>query len=452
MRQWTFWARGLGFVAALMLLSVACGKPKTGNCGNCKGGDKKCAVDGLSILTCKISSTDGCWDWVQDPCAQGTVCNGQSGLPTCVVDKTGQCTTSCTAGSQQCQGTNVMTCQVNPSTSCPEWSVSKQCAAGETCDPTTLQCKAGGCTAQNPQATKKCVGSAVHWFDDCGQQGQQVEACNAPMTCENGACKSPNGCTPTNTEVEKKCDGDSVYWFDDCGNKAQMIETCINGFTCQGGKCVQAGCQPNNPQVEKKCVGSTVYWFDDCGKQSTKVEDCNPPKKCEAGACTGGGTTCTPETEQRCVGNDVYFFDSCGKQGKKITTCSGSQVCKNGSCQNSTATCPAGGNQCTLGSFQCQNNGVQSCQKDPTTGCSAGQVCQNGQCAQTNTQTCQYQGNFLLFQCKQDSDCCNGFKCDKRPLLVVKSCGCNTDADCPPTQEGTATQCCPNKACLLSCN
>lgn len=392
-RQWLFLMIRLMLVLILVGSALACNKVPDEDCNECTLGDRKCSAGGDGILICKKMAATGCQKMVLERCLSGQTCGNSSGRSECEIAGSA-CVgaPTCTESQQRCEGENVAVCRREPSSGCMQWFVEKTCLPDQPCNATTGDCGSGnaGCQPKNPQQEKRCVGNAVHWFDDCGQQGQLIEACDAGKTCQAGTCTGGSSCQPQNLQKEKKCVGNDIYWFDDCGQQRDWISKCASGQTCQNAQCVGGGCQPQNPQHEKRCVGISIHWFDDCGQQGAKIQECVAP-----------------------------------------------QTCQNGNCQSNC------NNQCSGGQSQCVGNSLQTCDRDPATGCyswgqafpcPASQVCQGGICvADPNgngnnggPQQCKV---GAAGTCKSDSECCPGQTCKN---LIIKGCGpCSSSSDCP---------------------
>ncbi len=413
--RWYFLLARLFVVVSFVSLPLACGQGPDEDCNECTLGERRCSAGGDGVMICKKISSTGCQSMVLERCLSGQECANVNGRSACQTAGS-NCTTSCTLGEQRCEGENVAICRMEPSSGCSQFFVEKTCLPNQPCNPATGDCDGGsaGCTPQNPQATKKCVGNAVHWFDDCGKQGAVVETCAAGNTCQNAACVGGGGCQPKNLQASKKCSGKDIYWYDDCGQQRDWVKQCGANQQCQNAACVNTGCTPQNPQASKKCVGSSIYWFDDCGKQAAKVQDCNPP-----------------------------------------------QTCQNAQCQSNC------NNQCSAGQAQCVGNSLQTCDRDPNTGCYAwgqafpcpsGQVCQGNICVADpngngggNSRACKVGATGT---CSSDNECCQGQRC--RSVTFIKGCSpCSSSSDCP-NAGFLPLQCCTipiigGTVCALAC-
>lgn len=407
--------RCFSFVVFLLLLALwvgACGGKRRTSCNACKQGEERCSPDGLSLLICTKSPASGCWGFSTKRCQDGLVCTlpkRVGGKLSCAL-KENSCENSCISGTKQCNVQTVMLCTKDSVSGCPLWIPEETCPSDKPCEKGA--CKdTSVCTPKKPQDSKKCVGSAVHWFDDCGKQGAQIEVCTSPKTCKSGACEGPSGCTPKKPQNSKKCIGNTIYWFDDCGKQGSRVQQCAANEQCTQAQCKPKGCSPTDAQHAKKCVGNAIYWFDNCDKQRDIVGTCAASKKCEKGACVDAG-------------------------------------------------CPASSNQCSAGASRCQGSNIQQCNPNATTGCyewsaaipcASGLVCSNGVCAQ-DPGSLRHCKAGILGSCKKDSDCCSKSQTCKR-VGFLKFCGrCNSDSDCPKDNFGLPTKCCNRQHCALSCS
>ncbi len=480
-------------VIFIFLILDGCGSSSK-TCGVCVPGAKRCSLGKTAVETCKLSATTHCWEWKAKSCNWGEVCRDDLPIPAC--DKSALCTNDCILDQFQCQQNTLMKCTTDEQ-GCTSWHSVMTCQADEICNATTQRCEKQNCQPNQPHSVKKCVGSSVYWFDDCGQQNDKVMDCQPSQQCQKGSCLS-QGCQPKNPQHERRCVGNQIYWFDDCGNQGSFITTCLAPQKCAKGACT---CTPTNPEAIRKCVGNEVHWFDDCGKKGRQIEICQPPKQCLSGQCSCRVTT--TEYEKRCVGNSVYWFDNCGRQGKLVLTCAAGQACQKGRCQlncqpnhhqkclgnaiywfdscdnlgNLIKTCSVdevcqnaqcvksnacqGQNLCTPGLTQCFGRlAVQSCVKDPqthcyvwgsVTACQSGQICKSGVCQTDNAQHCHVHSNSGV--CSSNAECCSGQRC--RSYLGINLCAsCQTDADCPTIPSGARLHCCRMlgaRFCAITC-
>lgn len=445
------WARLCCLIGLVTVSLLACDNsvPDDPSCRQCNDGQEKCSADNKGLMICKKIVSTGCYQFVLKRCDAGLVCTRSTASNGRLICQrpTQTCTSSCTIGDKKCEGQSVSVCRNDSVSGCTQWFPETTCPAGQPCQNGACG-GTTGCTPQNPQAKKGCVGNAVHWFDDCNQQGAQIETCSTPNVCSQGACTPPGSCTPQNLQAQKKCVGNAVHWFDDCGQQGAQIETCTGG--CNSGACT-TGCTPQDPKASKKCVGSALHWFDNCGNQKDLAEQCQ--NGCQNGACTGGCQASNLQAQKKCVGDTIYWFDNCGKQRALVETCSFPKSCVNAACVNQQ--CPGGG-VCTAGARRCSSvgQGVEVCNQNATTNCyewsaplscGSGQICSAGQCIQDPNNP----GGGGSKQCKvgiggtcsNDNECCSGQSC--KSFAVIKACGpCKSDSDCPKDSIGLPTKCC----------
>jgi len=380
---------GISFVVFFCGFLLACGGQEA-NCAQCKAGERHCSPDGTGVAACKKLKSTGCYQLVIERCRSGEVCSKQDGRAACGVPAA--CQVTCQPGSTRCNGQAVENCVKNTATGCSQWFPDKTCPADSPCENGACKQKPQGCQSKNPQQEKRCVGDTVYWFDDCGKQGNLVEKCPPTHECKTNQCvkKQPQGCQPKNPQKEKRCVGSSVYWFDDCGKQVSKVEDCTPPKKCENGQCKgPQGCQTTNTQHEKRCVGDVVYWFDNCGKQGNYVTQCHSPQKCQGGKCVG--STCQNQCSanaSRCVGASVQNCDrnpqtGCYSWGNPIQ-CSAGNSCQNGVCVQGGGGNP-GGRQCKTSSF------IGTCKND-------NECCANQKC----TSVLVYKG---CGPCRSDADC-----------------------------------------------
>jgi len=241
------------------------------------------------------------------------------------------------------------------------------------------------CTSCTPNASKKCVGNAVYWYDSCNVQGGLFQQCTANQTCANGACVDQTISCSTNSQCGTNaftgspfCQGSNVYQNyitytcnnagtsnSYCSNNtvAQLQTTCTGNQTCLNGSCVNnqsnltVSCYatPNpvniNQSVSFICnvsggTGNYTYsWSGACTSTSPvcTTSFANAGTQTAVALVTSGtqtnsasasvtinGSACTQNSYQRCSGNYLYWYDSCGnQQGNGIYCPNG---CYNDSC------------------------------------------------------------------------------------------------------------------------
>ncbi len=110
-------------------------------------------------------------------------------------------------------------------------------------------------TCNNPGTSSSYCSSSTT------QQEQSV--CLYNQTCQNGYCSTPYvppytppyippytpPYTPTcSYDASERCVGNSVYWFDSCGNQGSVAQVCGYNQTCEGSSCV-GQTQQNNTSL-----------------------------------------------------------------------------------------------------------------------------------------------------------------------------------------------------------
>ena len=167
------------------------------------------------------------------------------------------CQDSCTAGSFDCQGPRLYTCQRDPGTGCLAFAEVEQCGTDQFCDRNAGECACNvdeGCTPNE----RRCMGRDA------------VEVCT----------RSEAGCTTW--EIERTCDGRSY-----CDNS-------ISNCRCPSSDCAGAGSTTCNGPSVVTCVqdpaSGCVY------PDTTQSMRCGDAEYCEDGACQTCEETCTPGT------------------------------------------------------------------------------------------------------------------------------------------------------------
>lgn len=203
-----------------------------------------CNNPGASNSSCSNSMAPQ----LQTNCSGSQTCSGGS----CTANSTGacsnniQCGTNGVTGSPFCQGNGVYqnfttyTCNNagSANSGCSNSTVAQlqtTCAFGGSC-------ANGSCnTVQNTcvqNSFQRCVGSAVYWFDSCGNQQSLAQTCSGSQTCSGNTCVNTTiNCT---SNAFQKCAGNNVYWYDSCGNQQALAQVCNGSQTCSGSTCVNS--------------------------------------------------------------------------------------------------------------------------------------------------------------------------------------------------------------------
>ncbi len=247
---------------------------------------------------------------------------------------------------------------------------------------------------------------------------------------------------------EQRCEGNRIAMClvpQDGSCATWALLPCQKGQICssQNGKiqCVAGGPQCSNPQDHKECLGKDIYWFDECGQKRDKFITCPDYTQCVNGQCVRSSNCQNPCTlgESRCNGNGIQ---RCEKDPSTqcpywtaIVPCQADENCFQAKCQKQ---CPT---PCQKNKTRCLGNGVQTCQKNPQTGCLVwsqaqqcpnGSPCQNGQCTTCPT------------NCTIGAKRCSGQKveqCEKHSRCPTWK----TVMTCPQGQS------CQNGACVSNC-
>lgn len=415
-----------------LLTSVQWGCESSHRCTPCTPNTRTCTQDSLYIQNCREIPGTGCYEILLEPCPQGTACHLSSGAPVC---RSTQCPTSCTVGSFKCSqspsSTVLLRCERDLTTGCTSFQAHRVCESGQKCDATQGVCSSSTeCQSNVPNHSKRCVGQAVHWFDNCGEKGQQVEICSAQQMCKKGACEEKGTCVPQVSQHEKRCVGQAVHWFDNCEKQGEQIQICSAQQVCKKGVCEE---QTNNPCPnaclkigDTRCQGSDAYVeCVDSGKPNCFIWSASA--KCASGMCSNGkceqkqmcSNTCTSGQKQ-CVGADVQ---ECVQDAKgcwswgPAQACPSGQTCKANACQK-TAVAGSVGSACQS-KTECLNGGT--CLKKSGSGSGVCSIVCSGACGTNNAcvgipfsdGTKRY---FCFRKCSSSSDCGAGLNCSKNSL------------------------------------
>lgn len=167
------------------------------------------------------------------------------------------CQDQCTAGTFDCQGPRLYTCENDPGTGCLGFVEVEQCGQDQFCDS-----NAGECACQVDEMCtpneRRCMGRDA------------VEVCT----------RSESGCTTW--EIERTCDGRSY-----CDNNLQNCR-------CPASDCTSAGSTScNGPSVvvcAQDPASGCIY------PDTTQSTRCGDTEYCENGACQTCEEQCTPGT------------------------------------------------------------------------------------------------------------------------------------------------------------
>ena len=109
-------------------------------------------------------------------------------------------------------------------------------------------CNLGACESCEGVSFLTCEGDLLVPVDACGQPGDAVQDCAEVGYCSDGACVT--ACLP---QHERRCKGNDVYWFDSCGSEGGQAEACEPDEFCEG-------CQPEDANCSKEgeCVKATL--------------------------------------------------------------------------------------------------------------------------------------------------------------------------------------------------
>jgi hypothetical protein len=109
-------------------------------------------------------------------------------------------------------------------------------------------CHQGRCDDCEGVSFQTCEGDLLLAVDACGELGDTVQDCAEVGYCSEGACVT--ACLP---QHERRCVGNDVYWFDSCGSEGGQAEACNAEEFCEG-------CQPEDANCSKEghCVKATL--------------------------------------------------------------------------------------------------------------------------------------------------------------------------------------------------
>jgi len=134
--------------------------------------------------------------------------------------------------------------------------------------PQTITAQLVAACASN--ATQRCVGKSVFWYDSCGRQQEWVKDCS--YQCQNGQCIKQQ---PVYTKhFKKNCNDNNLYWYDSNGTINDIYENCSDNNECTKDSCQNGQCM-NEGDCSEPIVPPTVSKIDTsifCGTQENSSE------------------------------------------------------------------------------------------------------------------------------------------------------------------------------------
>ncbi|MDO8739966.1 MAG: hypothetical protein Q7J54_00135 [Candidatus Woesearchaeota archaeon] len=94
-----------------------------------------------------------------------------------------------------------------------------------------------------------------------------------------GQYQYPGLCSPNAT---LKCVGNSVFWYDSCGNQQSWVKDCFNG--CQNGQCIESQ-SSYVKHFQKSCSDNNLYWRDSNGIVNDLYKNCSDNNECTKDSC-----------------------------------------------------------------------------------------------------------------------------------------------------------------------
>jgi len=110
-------------------------------------------------------------------------------------------------------------------------------------------------------ATQRCVGNSVFWYDSCGRQGEWIKDC--AYKCVNGQCIEKQ--STYIKHYKKVCYDNNLYWQDSNGVRNDIYSSCsdndeLTKDSCLDGKCVNEIIEQNNQnKCELSSIDSTIF-------------------------------------------------------------------------------------------------------------------------------------------------------------------------------------------------
>jgi len=157
----------------------------------------------------------------------------------------------------------------------------------------------------SPNATQKCVGNSIFWYDSCDKQQTWVKDCF--NGCQNGQCI--NYQSVYTKHYKKSCNNNNVYWYDSDGVLNDLYKTCSDS-----NECTQDSCTNDQCLNKLKCDGST------CSVGSSDY--CSACNSIGDGVCNCGETVlnapndCKEQIVPSFGGLDISIF--CGIKNNTI--------------------------------------------------------------------------------------------------------------------------------------
>ena len=383
-------------------------------------------------LGCEAGQTAPCGG-----CAQGAVCNPQTGVCEFVASCLPTTPLACGGSSDFCQNGS---CQ--------------QCPSG------TLNCDGVG----ECECAGSCNGTACQLGNTC--QANTPFGCSGTMGfCQNGSCQQcPSGMLNCDGLGECECAGSCSGTICETGNLCQPTAAfacgqntsfCQNG-SCQqcpsgmlncdgvgdcecGGSCNGSACQsgrPCDPQTAKSCEYFTLYCnAGSCGPcpagrfNCDGVGDCECQTGCSGASCSTGPGNCDPKQPNTCANAQAYCdINTCRLCPQGIFNCDGvgececSGTCLGYQCDTSTSCQEWVFNSCGAEGLYCFGNRCMPCSPglfncDGTYGCECqngcnGSACGGGGCSASVAHSCGNSGLYcqggICTSCPGGSANCDG--------------------------------------------
>lgn len=121
------------------------------------------------------------------------------------------------------------------------------------------------------------------------------------------------------SNATQRCVGNSVFWYDSCGKQQSWIKDCFNG--CQNGQCINSETSYLK-HSKNNCSNGDLYWYDSNGVINDLSKACSDSNSCTQDSCSG--SQCLNELKcdsSTCLVGSSDYCSSCNHIGDGVCNC-----------------------------------------------------------------------------------------------------------------------------------